>query len=383
VRKDLGIEPVPVPTGRSSAGPQTLRPTNRPTRPRHPSDPGTAVIGGQRTDRSGRTSMLPAMGAGPTMNVNGRRPAVERARPGVPQHIRRRRARLAVALVALLTVTIGAVGWWLGEGRWTTVPELIGEDQNAAIDLLQNAGLDPDCCEKVWSEEFPAGAVMSTEPKGGGEAIRGSDIHLVVSQGPERFTVPTDLVNRPLGEVVAFLQEERPALQVATAEEYDSDVDKGLVIRFDPPAGTELRRDQVVTVFASLGHAPVAVPDVTGQSPEQAKANLEALGFTVERGEDGRSAAVDKGEVMAVAPGPADGPAAYGSEVTITVSAGVPLVTVPNVVGMNEGDAKAAIQAAGLAVDSTKFFGSKVRQQQPAAGEKVEQGSSVRILVAF
>jgi eukaryotic-like serine/threonine-protein kinase len=382
VRKDLGIEPVPVPTGRSTAGPGTLRPTNRPTRPRHPSDPMTEVLG-QRSDRAGRTSTLPGMGAGPTMNVNGRRPAVDRPRRGVPDHIRRRRARFAIAVILLLTITAGAIGWWLGVGRWTTVPELIGQDQAAAIDLLQQAGLDPDCCEKVWSEEFPAGAVMSTEPKGGGEAIRGADIRLVVSQGPERFSVPTDLVGQPVDDVVAFLQDQRSALQVTTAEEFDNDVDEGRVIRFDPPAGTELRRDEVVTVFVSAGHAPVDVPDVTGQTPEQAKANLEALGFTVKRGEDGRSAAVDKGEVMAVSPGPADDPAPYGSELTITVSIGVPLVTVPSVVGMSEDDAKAALQAAGLKVDSTKFFGNKVRQQQPAAGEQVEQGSSVKILVAF
>jgi eukaryotic-like serine/threonine-protein kinase len=382
VRKDLGIEPVPVPTGRSTAGPGTLRPTNRPTRPRHPSDPMTEVLG-SRSDRAGRTSTLPGMGAGPTMNVNGRRPAVDRPRPGVPDHIRRRRARFAIAVILLLTITAGAIGWWLGVGRWTTVPELIGQDQAAAIDLLQQAGLDPDCCEKVWSEEFPAGAVMSTEPKGGGEAIRGADIRLVVSQGPERFSVPTDLVGQPVDDVVAFLQDQRSALQVTTAEEFDNDVDEGRVIRFDPPAGTELRRDEVVTVFVSAGHAPVDVPDVTGQTPEQAKANLEALGFTVKRGEDGRSAAVDKGEVMAVSPGPADDPAPYGSELTITVSIGVPLVTVPSVVGMSEDDAKAALQAAGLKVDSTKFFGNKVRQQQPAAGEQVEQGSSVKILVAF
>jgi serine/threonine-protein kinase len=385
VRKDLGIEPVPVPTGRSTAGPQTLRPTNRPTRPR-PSDPMTEVLGGatgHRSDRAGRTSMLPGMGAGPTTNVNGRRPSVDRPRPGVPEHIRRRRTRFAIAVILLLVVTIGAIGWWLGSGRWTQIPDLIGQDQNAAIDLLQQAGLDPDCCEKVWSEEFPAGAVMSTDPKGGGEAIRGTDIRLTVSQGPERFTVPTELVNQPVDDVVAFLQDQRSALQVTTAEEYDNDVEQGRVVRFDPPAGTDLRRDQVVTVFVSAGRAPVAVPDVTGQSPEQAKANLEALGFTVKRGQDDRSAAVDKGEVMAVSPSPADGPAPYGSEVTITVSAGVPLVTVPDVVGLGEAEAKAALQAAGLTVDATKFFGNKVRQQQPAAGEQVEQGVTVKILVAF
>lgn len=382
VRKDLGIEPVPVPTGRSTAGPQTLRPTNRPTRPRHPSEPGTAVLGGQRTDRTGRTSMMPAMGGGPTMNVNGRRPAgLERPRPGVPQHIRRRRARLAVAVVLLLAVTIGAIGWWLGSGRWTQIPELVGQDQAAAIDLLQEAGLTPDCCEEVWSEEFPAGTVMSTEPEPG-EAIRGTDVRLVVSQGPERFTVPTELVGQAYDDVVAKLQETVP-VQLTRGEEYDDTVAAGMVIGFVPAAGTQLKRDEVVQVIVSLGHAPVAVPDVTGQSPEQAQANLEALGFTVTRGEDGRSADVDAGEVMAVSPGPADGPAAYGSEVTIVVSAGVPLVTVPDVTGMKEDEATAALQAAGLTVDATKFFGNKVRQQTPAPGESVEQGTSVKILVAF
>ena len=42
----------------------------------------------------------------------------------------------------LLAITIGAVGWWLGSGRWTEIPDLLGEEQGAAIDLLQEAGLD-------------------------------------------------------------------------------------------------------------------------------------------------------------------------------------------------------------------------------------------------
>jgi eukaryotic-like serine/threonine-protein kinase len=382
VRKDLGLEPVPVPTGRSTAGPGTLRPTNRPTRPRHPSDPGTAVLGAHRTDRTGRTSMLPGMGAGPTTNVNGRRPALDRPRPGVPTHIRRRRARFVVALVLLLAITIGAIGWWLGSGRWTDIPDLIGKDQNAAIDLLQEAGLTPECCEEVWSEEFPEGSVMSTVPPAG-EAIRGTDVQLVVSQGPERFVVPTDLVGKPETDVVARIQDDTPELQVTTAEEYDNDVAAGLVLRFDPPAGTELRRDQLVTVVVSQGHEPVDVPDVTGQSPEQAQTNLEALGFAVERIEDGRSADVAVGEVMAVTPGPADGPVEYGRTVSIQVSAGLPLVTVPDVTGMGQDEAAAALQAAGLTVDATKFLGNRVRQQQPAAGETVEQGTSVKILVTF
>jgi serine/threonine-protein kinase len=58
-------------------------------------------------------------------------------------------------------------------------------------------------------------------------------------------------------------------------------------------------------------------------------------------------------------------------------------VTVPDVTGMKEDQATAALEAVGLRVDSTKFFGNKVRQQQPAAGESVEQGSTVKILVTL
>ena len=380
VRKDLGIEPVPVPTGRSTAGPDTLRPTNRPTRPRHPSDPMTEVLG-SRSDRAGRTAMMPGMGAGPTTSVSGRRPPLERPRPGVPPHIRRRRARFAVAVVMLLAVTIGAVGWWLGSGRWTVIPDLLGQQQGVAIDLLQEAGLTPDCCEEQWSEELPAGAVISTQPDAG-EAIRGTDVLLVVSKGPERFRVDTALVAQPWADVEEKLQESLPEIAFTTTEQHDDDIPAGAVVGFDPAAGTDLKRGQVVTVIVSMGHEPVGVPDVTGQTPEQAAGNLEAAGFAVERAEDGRSAAVDPGEVMAVSPGPGDGPQPYGSTVTISVSAGLPLVQVPDVVGRNQEEATAALQAAGLVVDATKFLGNKVRQQQPAAGQAVEQGTTVKILVA-
>jgi serine/threonine-protein kinase len=383
VRRDLGIEPVPVPTGRSTAGPDIIRPTNRPTRPRpgdrHPSDPGTAVLDG-RGSRASRTSMMPGMGAGPTIDVHGRRPGPARPRPGVPDSVRRRRARIAVAIVLLLAITIGAVGWWLGVGRWTEVPSLAGTEENAAIDQLQDAGLDPDPVVPEWSETVPEGQVIATDPTQG-ELIRGTDVRVVVSKGPERYVVAPELEGRPVDEVEAEIQENLP-VQVARGEDYDDDLAAGLVIRFDPPAGTQLKRDQVVTIVISAGRAPVAIPDVTGQTPEQATRNLEALGFRVERVQDGRSDKVDTGEIMAVSPAPG-GPVPFGSTVKIQVSSGPPLVTVPDVVGKSGDEATAILQAAGLEVESTRFFGNSVLRQSPAAGESVERGTSVTILLTF
>ncbi len=387
VRADLGLARVPVPTGRPADNPTaTLRPTNRPTapRPRQPSSPGprdgdprTEVLGGMRPGRG--TTVLPGTGTGATTHVGGARPAP--ARPGVPPHIRRRRARFALTLVLLLAVTIGAIGWWLGSGRWTQVPELVNQDQDTAVGMLQEAGLDPVFGEEQFSEDVPAGVVISADPAAGAEAIRNSDVELVVSKGQERFSIDPGLVNQPLEAVQAALADVPVALQ--SSQEFDEDVPAGSVIRFEPAAGAQLKRGETVTAVVSQGRAPVDVPNVVGQSPDAAQENLEQLGFTVSR-DEGRSAEVSTGAVMAVSPGPGDGAQPYGSDVTITVSIGVPQVTVPDVRGKSADEAAALLQAAGLEVQSETFIaGDRVFNQSPKAGEVVDQGSTVRILISF
>jgi beta-lactam-binding protein with PASTA domain len=393
LRADLGLARVPVPTGLPADNPATLRPTNRPTapRPRQPSAPGrrsgephTEVLGGP-VERGRGTTVLPGMGAGPTTAVGGARPGIGPrppvVRPGVPPHIRRRRAQLGIAVVLLLAVTIGAIGWWLGVGRWTEVPDLLSKDQDTAVGLLQEAGLDPVLAEEQFSETVPLGAVITADPAAG-EAIRGSDVELVVSKGPERFAVDPTLAGQPADAVLAQLQTQFPDLAFSTVEAYSDEVGEGDVIRFDPVPGTELKRGDTVTVVVSSGRAPVAVPNVVGQSPDAAESNLEQLGFTVERA-TGRSADVATGAVMAVSPGPGAGEQPYGSRVTITVSEGLPQVAVPDVTGKNREEAIATLEEAGLEAEVTQFFGNQVLRQTPGAGEVVDLGSSVTILVTF
>jgi eukaryotic-like serine/threonine-protein kinase len=389
LRHDLAIPRVPVPTGRTSARPDTLRPTNRAmhssarghsTRPAgHPSDPfapGTEVLDGTRG--AGRTSVLPGMGGGPTTHVAGQRPPV-RPRPGVPDSVRRRRARLAWAILALLVVTIAAVGWWLGSGRWTHVPSLVGKSQDTAIGLLQEAGLDPKPITQQFSETVPQGMVIQASPSKG-DAIRGTDVKLVVSKGPERFVVDPGLVGQPQAAVLAALS--KLPITATPQATYDDKVPAGSVTGFDPPAGQPLKRGQAVTVLVSKGHAPVGVPDVRGQSPDAATKNLQELGFKVTRGPDGRSADVPVGAVMSVAPGPGAS-VPYGSTLTITVCAGLPQVQVPDVTGKSADDATRILTAAGLKVKTQKFFGDKVFRQTPAAGQTVDQGTEVTILLTF
>jgi len=279
-------------------------------------------------------------------------------------------------------VTIGAIGWWLGSGRWTRIPELVGKPQDSAVSLIEGAGLSAECCTAQWSEKVPAGEVIATQP-GAGDAIRGSNVRLIVSRGPERFRVDASFLNQPENTVTAKLQQTLPEIQFTSDQRYSDDVKAGLVVGFVPPAGTELKRGQVVTILVSKGHEPVAVPDVTGQKLEQATDNLKKLGFVVQRVPDGRSADVGKGLVMATAPAASAGAVAYGSTVKVQISAGVPQVTVPDVTGRSADKASAILTAAGLKVDTTRFFGDTVRQQTPRAGTVVDTGTTVRILVSF
>jgi len=382
LRSDLGIARVPVPTGRSVDNPGTLRPTNRPTapRPRHPSspqgDPRTEVLPAAR----GRgTTMLPGT-IGATAAVPGPRSGVpSRARPGVPPHIRRRRARLGIAVVLLLAVTVGAIAWWFGSGRFTDVPtSLSGQAQDVAVGHIQEAGLDPGPVREEFSETVPAGTVISAAPTTG-RLIRGSDVDLVVSKGVERFTVDPALTGRSLDEVKAALTD--VPVTLATTTEFDAKVSTGSVIRFDPVAGTKLKRGDTVTAVVSQGRAPVDVPNVVGSSPDAAAKTLQQLGFAVGAVQHGRSADVPAGTVMKVSP---TGTQAYGATITLTVSDGVPQVQVPDVTGMSKDDAVAALQKVGLKADTQTFIsGSKVFNQSPKKGETVDQGSTVKILISF
>ena len=213
----------------------------------------------------------------------------------------------------------------------------------------RSAGLDPTAATEQWSEEVPAGAVMSTDPKAG-DAIRGTDVRLVVSEGPGALPRRPALVGKPWTDVEPKLQETCRRSSSRRPRAYDNTVAAGAVVGFDPPAGTDLKRDQVVTVVVSKGHEPVAVPDVTGQRPEQATTTSRRSGSSSSGRTTVAARPSTKGAGHGRRPGPGDGPVAFGSTVTIPVSAGVPLVTVPDVAGKKQDEAAEVLKAAGLKV---------------------------------
>jgi hypothetical protein len=131
----------------------------------------------------------------------------------------------------------------------------------------------------------------------------------------------------------------------------------------------------------------VAVPDVIGQTQDQATATLKNAGLTANPETTIDCNSADNGNV--VTQNPAGGATAdKGSSVAITVcSAATPTVTVPNVIGQTQDQATATLKNAGLTANpettidcSTEVYGL-VLKQDPSAATPVTKGSSVKIVV--
>ena len=111
-----------------------------------------------------------------------------------------------------------------------------------------------------------------------------------------------------------------------TVERMSADIAAGEVIETDPEAGTVLDRGDQVTVYVSTGPEVAEVPDVKSMSAEEYKAALAKLGLSVGVVNTVDDPTAPKDRVLGVDPA-AGTKVDPGSSVTITVSSG--MVEVP------------------------------------------------------
>jgi serine/threonine-protein kinase len=126
-----------------------------------------------------------------------------------------------------------------------------------------------------------------------------------------------------------------------------------------------------------------AVPSVIGLTYPKATARLSEDGF---RSQIKRQTS-EKAKDTVISQSPAAGAHVDpGAVVTIIVSSGRAGVEVPDVVGLRTAAAVAKLQAAGFRAKATNVFSPKptgtVIAQQPAAGDRADKGSEVKLNVS-
>lgn len=159
------------------------------------------------------------------------------------------------------------------------LPDVEGYRLDRARTVLKDEGLEPGMVTRAFSEEVPKGFVISTKPKTGTTVRAGSAVALVVSKGSP-IDVP-DVTGDDLADARAELTEAGLKVKVAQ-KQVNSEYDKGQVARQTPGSGSRAAEGDTVTLTVSKGPEMIEVPDVVGDSVDDAKRTLKDAGFDVD-----------------------------------------------------------------------------------------------------
>ena len=293
----------------------------------------------------------------------------------------KRRTAIIVGLLAVAGTGAGAT-WYLtvGPGRRVPVPNIVGMSEDQAQLALEKQGLDWGTPTRAYSDTVPAGSVVSCQPKVGQKVGLGQAVTAVISRGVETKTVP-DVVGKTKDQASAVIKGAGLTLGDVT-EQYSASVDSGKVISSDPKAGKVIEHTAKISIVVSKGKEPATIPDVTGQSEDEAKKTLEDAGLKKGKVSKDYSDSVAKGNVISSSP--IAGASGYykGDSVDLTISKGPEKVTIPDVTGKGQDEAKKILEEAGLKVEVNKRLGGPfgtVRSTDPAPGSSVKPDSKVTI----
>ncbi|MEV6394963.1 Stk1 family PASTA domain-containing Ser/Thr kinase [Streptomyces sp. NPDC051907] len=281
-----------------------------------PDDQPTTAL--RQADPGGQTSMMPPVNPddGGYSGYDDR-----------PDRRRGKRSSTSTILLVLagVLVLVGAVligkavfGETGGKGD-LPVPQLVGKTYKQAQKLSENAGVKVAQSGTERCDQ-PKGSICNQTPSKG-KMKEGETIQVVVSEGAPTIEVP-DVVDQQVERATERLEDKKFRVKII---EVENDGEPGEVLKQDPKGGSQAEERTEITLTVAK-KATREVPPVIGQQFDQAKSQLETLGFTVARVDVDSEKPL--GEVVDQSP-PGNSNAAKGSQVTLQVSKGPQQVQVP------------------------------------------------------
>lgn len=160
---------------------------------------------------------------------------------------------------------------------------------------------------------------------------------------------------------------------------------EGAVLAQSPIPGQQVRPGAPVEVTLSRGPEVHSIPDVSGLSARQASIVLDRLGFRVTSREANHS--IEAGRAFGSEPGPGT-ELTVPADVTLLVSKGSPLTTVPDLSGRHIDDALELLSESDLSLGAISYdplsfdAPGRIVGQYPPGGYGLRQGDPVEVRVA-
>ena len=165
--------------------------------------------------------------------------------------------------VTEITVTIS------GGPKIIPMPDLDGKDYSAASRELRELGLKPVAPpEYKYDDTIEEGYIISYTPLKGVELTPGTEVHMVVSKGPEEEEIPMpDLAG--MTEAMARSTLDMYELTAGRFEpQYDDTVEEGKVVSQYPLKDTKVKKGATVNVIISKGPDPATQTPDPGTDPD-------------------------------------------------------------------------------------------------------------------
>jgi beta-lactam-binding protein with PASTA domain len=180
---------------------------------------------------------------------------------------------LAAFIVVRLTVTREGI----------VVPDLIGKDLVAALELSNKQGLSLKVADRAFSISAPSNHIISQDPRPGSWLRPEAIIRVVVSKGMGELAIPAvhGVVWRDAKSTL-----ERYGLRVGEILRVHSDrVAHDNVIAQSPPAASRIMKGGAVALLVSDGPWSVSyiMPDLRGQPQSVANEMAASIGLRVEK----------------------------------------------------------------------------------------------------
>lgn len=339
----------------------------------HPDDQQTAMLRPQ--NGGGQTSMMPPVGPD----------------DGYDDHSRRRQKKSSTStwllVLAGLLVLVGAIliGKWAftgGGGGSDTIkaPNFVGEKLADAEKSASNVDLKISVSERKECATQDRGKICSQDPRANTDVKKNSTVNVVVSTGAPKILVP-DVQGLTYSKAKKQLTDK--GFTDIQKETEVSDQTPGIVIGQDPEGDTEAAKGETITLTVAEEKQQIQVPDVSGQTWEAAKKQIEDSGLTATR-QDVSSDTVEEGKVVQTTP-TAGTQVDPDSTVTVQVAKKAEQATVPALTGQKLSDARKAIEDAGLTVGTItgpQDDEALVVLSDPPANQEVAPDTAINLTTA-
>jgi serine/threonine-protein kinase len=294
-----------------------------------------------------------------------------------------KRVRRNRKVALILAIAVGVGGWWtlVGPGSRVVVPSTVGGSYDEAVSSFSTLGLTAVILENRFDEEISKGKIIESVPRAGGKVDAGGSVKLIISKGPERYTIPSITGLTPEAAQVAISK--YPLTVGKTTEVFNSEIPKGFVISSTPKSGSSVKRDSKVTLIVSKGIEQVALASYIGKSGEQALNELTEAGFNVVTEYAFNETTP---ELAVISQSPAGGATANkGGKISILISKGPRYTFIPKtIITMEAVAGKEMLESLGLKVKVITIGKAKkkvIKKVSPAVNTKVLRGSLVTITV--